>query len=339
MLGARALATIATALLVTTGSTTCASMSTQQQQQGLTLQLHRVAEPTHSETYRRRRLQNVDGKFEVMPLNPGLGTHYAWVYAGTPPQRASVITDTGSSLMAFPCSGCVGCGEHTDAPFVVSNSSTLTHVTCANAGPFFKCKSCDAERSNMCSISQAYMEGSSWEATVVEDIVYLGGANSSTNAHMRNQFGTHFMFGCQKKETGASYVCGAATCVSTGAWLDRLTVCVDVSLSIARTLHHASRGRHHGPLEQRCVCLGSQLPAQTKRATGCSYTSMRCVDNNIVAKLHKEQKIPNKLFSLCFADDGGSMSIGVPDTARHKGAVAYAKLGPDQMHTYVMCTL
>lgn len=76
--------------------------------QGMTLELHRVAEPSsHSESYRRRRTQNVDGKLEAVPLNPGLGTHYAWVYAGTPPQRASVITDTGSSLMAFPCSGYV----------------------------------------------------------------------------------------------------------------------------------------------------------------------------------------------------------------------------------------
>lgn len=77
--------------------------------QGMTLQLHRVADhpDMHSETYRRRRLQNIDGNLEVVPLNPGLGTHYAWVYAGTPPQRASVIADTGSGLMAFPCSGCV----------------------------------------------------------------------------------------------------------------------------------------------------------------------------------------------------------------------------------------
>lgn len=49
---------------------------------------------------------------------------------------------------------------------------------------------------------QAYMEGSSWEATVVDDIVFLGGDNSSHNEHMRDHFGTRFMFGCQNKETG-----------------------------------------------------------------------------------------------------------------------------------------
>lgn len=46
------------------------------------------------------------------------------------------------------------------------------------------------------------MEGSSWDATVVDDIVFLGGENSSYNEHMRDQFSTRFMFGCQKKETG-----------------------------------------------------------------------------------------------------------------------------------------
>ncbi|KAF1328635.1 Aspartyl protease, partial [Globisporangium splendens] len=57
-------------------------------------------------------------------------------------------------------------------------------------------------------------------------------------------------------------------------------------------------------------------------------------DDNLVAKLYKEKKIPNKLFSLCFGYDGGSMSIGVPDTARHKGKIAYAKLGPDPTRSH-----
>ena len=32
---------------------------------------------------------------EILPLFPGYGTHYAYVYVGTPPQRQSVIIDTG----------------------------------------------------------------------------------------------------------------------------------------------------------------------------------------------------------------------------------------------------
>jgi len=37
------------------------------------------------------------------PLFQGMGTHYADVWVGTPPQRKSVIVDTGSHYTAFPC--------------------------------------------------------------------------------------------------------------------------------------------------------------------------------------------------------------------------------------------
>ncbi|RLN91984.1 hypothetical protein BBJ28_00006818 [Nothophytophthora sp. Chile5] len=102
--------------------------------------------------------------------------------------------------MAFPCSGCDGCGDHTDQPFQADNSSTLVHVTCASE-TFFECKDC-AENTATCGISQAYMEGSSWKASVVEDVVYLGGDASFTDETLRNQYGTHFQFGCQRSETG-----------------------------------------------------------------------------------------------------------------------------------------
>lgn len=41
-----------------------------------------------------------------LPLHAGYGTHYAFMYVGTPAQRVSVILDTGSHWTAFPCTGC-----------------------------------------------------------------------------------------------------------------------------------------------------------------------------------------------------------------------------------------
>jgi hypothetical protein len=41
-----------------------------------------------------------------VPLHAGYGTHYSFLYVGTPPQRVSVILDTGSHWTAFPCTGC-----------------------------------------------------------------------------------------------------------------------------------------------------------------------------------------------------------------------------------------
>lgn len=44
------------------------------------------------------------------------GLRYAYYFidlmVGTPPQLTSVIVDTGSHLLAFPCGGCDQCGHH-----------------------------------------------------------------------------------------------------------------------------------------------------------------------------------------------------------------------------------
>lgn len=176
------------------------AQATIEQEGGMIMQLHR--RPTQNNYPERymRRLTKEGNSPELVPLHLGLGTHYTWVYAGTPPQRASVIADTGSAYMAFPCSECDGCGNHTDAPFNINNSSTLIHVTCAEPS-IFQCTSCE-KQSDSCMYSQSYLEGSTWKASVVEDIVYLGGDASFKDVDMRNQYGTHFHFGCQNAETG-----------------------------------------------------------------------------------------------------------------------------------------
>ncbi|KAF0696104.1 Aste57867_13142 [Aphanomyces stellatus] len=166
------------------------------------LQLHRQEAPfsikrnLHT-AERMRRLD--DGRYEVVPLNLGMGTHYTWVYAGTPPQRTSVIVDTGSHEMAFPCKGCNGCGKHTDTPFDALASSTLLYPTCSDmaADKVVKCAACEEDT---CVVSQMYSEGSSWKAVMVEDNVWLGDA--AVDATANSSFGTRFRFGCQREETG-----------------------------------------------------------------------------------------------------------------------------------------
>jgi hypothetical protein len=54
----------------------------------------------------RRKLASTEA-----PLFQGMGTHYSFLWVGTPPQRVSVIMDTGSHHTAFPCTGCK-CGKH-----------------------------------------------------------------------------------------------------------------------------------------------------------------------------------------------------------------------------------
>ena len=49
------------------------------------------------------------------PLETGLGTHYAYLWVGTPPQRQTVILDTGSYRTGFPCDPCSNCGDYLGA--------------------------------------------------------------------------------------------------------------------------------------------------------------------------------------------------------------------------------
>jgi hypothetical protein len=73
-------------------------------------------------TQHGRRLFNM-----TAPLFEGIGTHYSFIWVGTPPQRVSVIMDTGSHHTAFPCTGC-NCGKRVRIIFYWQISSLLTYL-------------------------------------------------------------------------------------------------------------------------------------------------------------------------------------------------------------------
>ena len=69
----------------------------------------------------------------VIPLygNSSLGYYYANLYIGSPPQQQSVIVDTGSGILALPCSKCTSCGyKHLNIPFKIQDSNSTKFVTC-----------------------------------------------------------------------------------------------------------------------------------------------------------------------------------------------------------------
>ena len=123
---------------------------------------------------------------EILPVFPGYGTHFAYIYVGTPPQRQSVIVDTGSHYTAFPCAGCSQCGQHTDQYWDLKNSSTATVPKCQN---------------QPCVISQSYSEGSSWRAIKVVDKLWVGGLDRAS-VSSAPAYSIDFLFGCQTSETG-----------------------------------------------------------------------------------------------------------------------------------------
>ena len=121
----------------------------------------------------------------ITPLSQGYGTHFSYVYVGTPPQRQSVIVDTGSHYTAFPCTGCSQCGQHTDAYWDLKNSSTAKISKCGK---------------DPCSFGQSYSEGSSWKAFKVVDKFWVGGVD--VKQLDGGDKAIDFMFGCQTSETG-----------------------------------------------------------------------------------------------------------------------------------------
>lgn len=118
------------------------------------------------------------------PLFPGYGTHFAYVYVGTPPQRQSVIIDTGSAYTGFPCASCVQCGQHTDPYFDPSASTSKTIPNC---------------KGELCHLSMTYTEGSSWFAYAVVDTFYVGGIRAPTGPP---PYAFANYFACQTSVTG-----------------------------------------------------------------------------------------------------------------------------------------
>lgn len=174
-----------------------------QQERGL-----RVDADAFDNQFRRR-----DEAQQVGALYHGYGTHYADVWVGTPPQRQTVIVDTGSSLTAFPCTGCNDCGApsyHIDNYFDFQVSSTFHKTPCG------ECQrgSCVAAGSSneQCKISMSYQEGSSWYAFEAKDVSYVGGPHTvalvddNGSEDIDPRYARHFQFpitfGCQYRLTG-----------------------------------------------------------------------------------------------------------------------------------------
>jgi hypothetical protein len=123
-----------------------------------------------------------------------LAYFYSEVYIGTPPQKFTVITDTGSSLMAVPCITCADCGHHMNPPFDPSKSSSVKPLGCG-AG---SCHGCSSD--GLCQYSQGYAEGSSISGVFYEDKVTLGDQRSDLSVH--SAYTLDFQFGCQRHEGG-----------------------------------------------------------------------------------------------------------------------------------------
>ena len=168
---------------------------------------HRAVDEERPRQYQRRRTANAN---QVAELFQGYGTHYVDLWIGTPPQRQTVIVDTGSGVTAFPCSGCRDCGVpkyHSDGLFEQEKSDSFKKLNCNECLRGH----CGGQE---CKISMSYQEGSSWNAFEAEDQCYAGGLHSTSvalddqtkaddlNPFLAPKYAFPLKFGCQTKITG-----------------------------------------------------------------------------------------------------------------------------------------
>ncbi|CAA9989379.1 plasmepsin V, putative [Plasmodium knowlesi strain H] len=88
---------------------------------------------------------------------------------GTPEQKISLILDTGSSSLSFPCAGCKKCGVHMENPFNLNNSKTSSILYCENE----KCPYNLNCVNGKCEYLQSYCEGSQISGFYFSDVVTM----------------------------------------------------------------------------------------------------------------------------------------------------------------------
>jgi len=157
-----------------------------------------------------RNLRRRAEALQVGALYHGYGTHYIDLWCGTPPQRQTVIVDTGSGVTAFPCSACSDCGApkyHIDNYFKEGDSSTFSKVGCDGC-----MRGSCLSNNDECRIQMNYQEGSSWTAYEARDSCYVGGMHNAPlledsgsediDPKHAKAFAIDLDFGCQTKITG-----------------------------------------------------------------------------------------------------------------------------------------
>jgi hypothetical protein len=143
-------------------------------------------------------------KFFYIQGGPKYMYYFATFDVGTPEKLQSVIIDTGSDTMAFPCETCHGrnCGSHQYPRFSPENSSTFKYkIRCTNPQHL--------GGHQVCKFVKSYAEGSSLYGFLADDLVRFKSAKrvygnklNELNRKLVKDIRLQTEFGCTEKETG-----------------------------------------------------------------------------------------------------------------------------------------
>lgn len=130
--------------------------------------------------------------------------YFATFEVGTPVKTQSVIIDTGSDTMAFPCESCHGknCGSHQYPRFSVEHSHSFKYkIRCSN--PHY------IGGHQVCKFVKSYAEGSSLYGFLGIDLIRFKNAKKvygsklkHLNGKLKKDMKMNSEFGCTEKETG-----------------------------------------------------------------------------------------------------------------------------------------
>jgi hypothetical protein len=130
--------------------------------------------------------------------NSTLGYYYIEAFVGSPPQRKSLILDTGSHLTTFPCEGCTACTQHQNGIYQQSKSETFQRLK--QDKEYFGW-SCPYNTGKKCSFQMSYVEGSEYKGFFAIDSFLF----QNEFPDQKDGQSYHHVFGCSMVETGDFY--------------------------------------------------------------------------------------------------------------------------------------
>lgn len=123
---------------------------------------HKNPEPTNSKSRKLNKNKNEafynftnTGDSSIIYGNSSSLTYfYVNLYIGSPPQKQSVIIDTGSHMTAIPCQPfCENCGSHINPHYDTNKSNSSSILQCeSNKCKQFSYTKCE-EKTNQCGYS------------------------------------------------------------------------------------------------------------------------------------------------------------------------------------------
>ena len=259
----------------------------------------------------------------IYPLHAKSGTHHAYLYIGTPPQRQTLIVDTGSRLTAFPCQPhCPDCGTHASDQFHLDASTSHTIVPC-----------------DECKLDQVdfpleeYMAGDGIGGNSGDGPSLLRGAVPNNQLKIKNQQQQKtqrnlFPTSCVNNKCGIDqrYTEGSswkAFEVQDKVWLGH----DDAKQSVETHAQYAT------PFVFGCQ-ISEQGLFKTQYADGIMGLSM--YTQTLVGTWYEQGKIDHESFSLCLNRNGGHISLGGTPNDEHNLPMQYTPFAKQQVWYYTV---